>query len=67
LLERGVEVHGVDASAEMVSKLREKPGGERIPVVVADFASADAGRTFALVVLAANTIFALPDQQAQVG
>ncbi len=66
LVERGLEVHGVDASDEMVSKLREKPGGDRIPVVVADFAKADAGRDFALVFLAVNTIFALPDQQAQV-
>ncbi len=63
---RGIEVHGVDASAEMVAKLREKPGGDRIPVVVDDFAHADAGQGFSLVVLAANTIFALPDQVAQV-
>jgi SAM-dependent methyltransferase len=66
LLNRGIEVHGVDGSAEMVAKLREKPGGDRIPVVVGDFASADAGRDFTLVVLAVNTIFALPDQAAQV-
>lgn len=66
LLQRGIEVHGVDGSAEMVSKLREKPGGETIPVVIGDFAHADAGGDFALVVLAFNTIFALPDQQAQV-
>ena len=66
LLERGIEVHGVDGSPEMVSKLREKPGGDRIPVAVADFAHADAGGGFSLVVLAVNTIFALPDQQAQV-
>ncbi len=67
LLERGLEVHGVDGSPEMVAKLRAKPGGDRIPVVVGDFAASDAGRDFPLVVLAANTIFALPDQQAQVG
>jgi SAM-dependent methyltransferase len=66
LLERGLRVEGVDASSEMVSKLHEKPGGDRIPVVVGDFASADAGGGFALVVLAVNTVFALPDQQAQV-
>ena len=66
LLERGIEVHGVDGSADMVARLRQKAGGERIPVVVGDFATADAGRTFALVVLAVNTSFALPDQQAQV-
>ena len=66
LLERGIEVHGVEGSTEMVAKLQEKPGGDRIPVVVGDFAEADAGRGFGLVLLAANTIFALPDQQAQV-
>lgn len=66
LLERGLAVEGVDGSSEMVSKLRAKPGGDRIPVVVGDFAKADAGRSFALVLLAVNTIFALPDQQAQV-
>ncbi|HEV2071367.1 MAG TPA: class I SAM-dependent methyltransferase [Acidimicrobiales bacterium] len=65
LLERGLEVHGVDASAEMVARLREKPGGDRIPVVIGDFAGADAGEGFGLVVLAVNTIFALPDQEAQ--
>ena len=63
---RGVEVHGVDASEEMVTKLRAKPGGDRIPVVIGDFADVDAGQGFTLVVLAVNTIFALPDQQAQV-
>ena len=66
LLERGLDVHGVDASPEMVAKLRAKPGGDRVPVVLGDFASADAGRGFSLVVLAVNTIFALPDQDAQV-
>jgi SAM-dependent methyltransferase len=66
LVGRGIDVHGVDASEEMVAKLREKPGGDRIPVVIGDFAKVDAGRGFSLVVLAVNTIFALPDQQAQV-
>ena len=66
LLERGLDVRGVDASAEMVARLRSKPGGDRIPVVIGDFAGADAGDGFRLVVLAVNTIFALPDQEAQV-
>lgn len=66
LVDRGIDVHGVDGSTEMVSKLRGKPGGERIPVVIGDFANADAGHGFALVLLAVNTIFALPSQQAQV-
>ena len=66
LLARGLEVSAVEASPEMVAKLRAKPDGDRIPVEVGDFASADAGRNFSLVFLAANTIFALPDQAAQV-
>src|SRR4249919_2686482 len=32
LAARGVEVHGIDASAAMVERLRAKPGGEAIPV-----------------------------------
>ncbi|MBW3615982.1 MAG: class I SAM-dependent methyltransferase [Actinobacteria bacterium] len=62
----GVEVRGVEASVEMVDELRKKPGGDAIRVAVGDFARVEAGHDFALVVLAFNTIFALPDQQAQV-
>jgi 16S rRNA A1518/A1519 N6-dimethyltransferase RsmA/KsgA/DIM1 with predicted DNA glycosylase/AP lyase activity len=38
LVERGIEVHGVDASEAMVAKLREKPGGDRVTVAMGDFA-----------------------------
>lgn len=62
----GLEVHGVEASEEMVEQLRRKPGGDAVAVTVGDFALVQAGRDFALVVVAFNTIFALPDQQAQV-
>lgn len=66
LIERGIEVHGVEASPDMVAKLRKKPGSDQVRVVGADFCDVDAGSDFALVVLAFNTIFALPDQQSQV-
>jgi SAM-dependent methyltransferase len=66
LAARGVDVHGIDASQEMVDVLRAKPGGDRIPVTIGDFSEADAGRGFGLVALPANTMFALPDQAAQV-
>jgi SAM-dependent methyltransferase len=56
----------VDASPEMVARLRDKPGGSEIPVTIGNFSDVDAGGGFALVVLAVNTIFALPDQGAQV-
>jgi len=38
LARRGLEVRGVDASEEMVARLRAKPGGADIPVVMGDFA-----------------------------
>jgi SAM-dependent methyltransferase len=68
LAERGLEVHGIDGSEEMLQLLRAKPGGDRVATTVGDFAEvrlADAGE-YSLVVLAINTIYALPDQQAQV-
>src|SRR4029450_2588407 len=39
LATRGVEIQGIDASAAMVAKLREKPGGTDIPVTMGDFAA----------------------------
>lgn len=62
----GVEVHGLDASAAMVERLRAKPGGAEIPVTLADFADFHLGRTYPLVFLVFNTLFLLQDQDAQV-
>lgn len=66
LAERGLEVHGIDGSPEMIALLRRKQGGEAIPVVIGDFSDVAAGNDFALAVLAINTIYALPSQEAQV-
>jgi SAM-dependent methyltransferase len=66
LAERGLEVHGIDGSAEMAEQLRRKPGGTKMPVVVGNFAEASAGTGFGLAILALNTVFALPTQDAQV-
>jgi SAM-dependent methyltransferase len=66
LAARGLSVHGVDASPEMVARLRAKPGGDRVAVELADFTTLDLGTEFALVLLAVNTIYALPSQDAQV-
>jgi SAM-dependent methyltransferase len=66
LAERGLTVHGIDGSPEMVAALHAKQGGENIPVVIGDFSEVTAGTDFALVVLAINTIYALPSQEAQV-
>ena len=66
LAARGIAVAGIDGSVEMVDLLRGKPGGADVPVSVGDFAGTRVEGRFAVVLLAFNTVFALPDQQAQV-
>jgi SAM-dependent methyltransferase len=66
LAQRGVEVHGIDASREMVARLRAKPGGADIPVTMGDFADVGVEGTYSLVFVAFNTIFALLTQEDQV-
>jgi SAM-dependent methyltransferase len=62
----GLHVHGIDASPEMLDRLAAKPGGSDIDVTLADFSSFEVAGRFALAFLVFNTIFALPDQDAQV-
>ena len=66
LARRGVEVHGIELSRAMVARLREKPGGEEIPVTIGDFARARAGSGFVLAYLVFNTIMNLTAQAEQV-
>jgi len=68
LAQRGVEVHGIDASEAMVARLREKPGGEAIAVRIGDFGDVDSDvdRPFSLVYVVFNTLFALLTQDDQV-
>ncbi|MDQ4029538.1 MAG: class I SAM-dependent methyltransferase, partial [Actinomycetota bacterium] len=66
LAERGVQVHGIDVSEAMVERLRAKPGGDRIPVTIGDFADVAVVGRFSLVFVAFNTFFALASQQDQV-
>src|SRR5438093_203582 len=66
LAERGVEIHGVDASERMVEKLREKPGGDRIPVTIGDLADVPVEGEYPLIYVVFNTLFGLPSQDEQV-
>ena len=66
LAERGVEVHGIDASEKMVEKLRAKPGGRDIPVTIGDFADPQVEGPFDLVYVPFSTLFALTAQEDQV-
>ena len=66
LAAKGVEVHGIDASAAMVERLRAKPGGEAIPVTIGDFADLPVEGSFPLVYVVFNTFFSLLTQDEQV-
>ncbi|MEV0680214.1 class I SAM-dependent methyltransferase [Actinosynnema sp. NPDC050436] len=64
----GVDLRGVDASEAMVARMRAKPGGDRIPVVIGDMVDVDPGTDdlFAMVFVVFSTFFFLPDQDRQV-
>ena len=65
LQENGVEVHGIDASENMVARLCEKPGGDRIPVTIGDFADLGVEGEYSVIYIPFNTIFALLTQEDQ--
>ena len=67
LAARGLEVHGIDSSPAMVERLRAKPGGEALPVVIGDFADVpiEVPGGFALALVAYNTLFNLASAAAQ--
>lgn len=66
LQQKGVEVHGIDASQAMVAQLRRKPGGERIPVTFGNFADLAVEGQFFLIYVPFNTFYALLEQEEQV-
>jgi SAM-dependent methyltransferase len=65
LIERGIRVHGIDASEGMVRRLREKPNGSEMPVTIGDFADVGVPGTFSLIYLAGGTFFELGDSAAK--
>ena len=63
---RGVSVTGIELSAAMVARLREKADEETLPVVIGDMASVTAPGEFSLVYLVFNTVSNLLSQAEQV-
>ena len=63
---RGVPVSGIELSRAMLARLRAKPGGDELPVVVGDMTTATAEGTFSLVYLVFNTIGNVTSQDGQV-
>jgi SAM-dependent methyltransferase len=69
LSRRGVRVHGIELSPDMIAVLRSQDGSDAIDVTVGDFASAqvaDSMGTFTLAYLVRNTIMNLTSQDDQV-
>lgn len=66
LTARGVPVHGIDLSDAMISRLRAKPGGERVSVTVGDIATTSVDGVFSVAYIVANTIMNLTSQDEQV-
>ena len=63
---RGFDISGIEGSAEMVEKLRAKPGGNGIPVEIGDMAKVRIDGEFDFAFLVFNTLFNLTTQEAQV-
>jgi SAM-dependent methyltransferase len=63
---RGLSVHGIELSPDMVAQMRTKPGAEAVPVTVGDMTSARVPGTFDLVYLVANSIMNVTTQEEQV-
>ncbi len=65
LAEKGIELHGIDASPSMIEQLRAKRGGENIPVTMGNFADVALSGEYDLVYVVFNTFFALLTQEEQ--
>jgi SAM-dependent methyltransferase len=63
---RGVPVDGIDLSPDMVTRLREKPGGADIAVTMGDFADVPVTGSYRLIYVVFNTLFNLLTQDDQV-
>ncbi|MGB3624529.1 MAG: class I SAM-dependent methyltransferase, partial [Henriciella sp.] len=66
LKQRGFDISGIEGSSEMVEKLRKKPGGADISVLIGDMADGAIEGEFDFAFLVFNTLFNLTSQEAQV-
>ena len=66
LHQRGIEVHGIDASEAMIAQLHAKPSGDQIPVTLGNFADVAVDGQFSLIYVVLSTFFVLLTQEEQV-
>lgn len=57
LAARGLKVSGIDSSPKMVEKLREKPGGNALPVTLGNFVEVKVPGQFSLIYVVFSTFF----------
>jgi SAM-dependent methyltransferase len=62
----GRAVTGVDASTEMLERLRRRPGADAVQAVQGDMATIRVDKEFAAVIIAFSTLFLLPSQELQI-
>ncbi|MBU1746402.1 MAG: class I SAM-dependent methyltransferase [Chloroflexi bacterium] len=65
LQQSGVIVDGIDASAAMIAKLHSKSGGDKISVVLGNFADVAVAGEYTLIYVLFNTFFSLLTQEEQ--
>jgi SAM-dependent methyltransferase len=65
LAREGVSISGIEGSSAMLEKLRSKPEGAAIPVMLADFSDATPSINYSLIFALHSTIHLLPSAQAQ--
>ena len=65
LAEHGHTVIGIDSSPRMVEKLRQKPGGDNVKVVLGDFAEVDTERDAGLIFAVGQSFLQLGSQEDQ--
>ena len=65
LAAQGIQVDGIEISPAMLDQLRAKPGGDKIPVTVGDFADVPVTGTYRLIYIVWNSLFNLLTQEDQ--
>ncbi len=66
LMAAGLRVDGIELSRDMVDRMRDKPGGDKVDVITGDMSRVTTGRSYGLVYLVYNTIGNLLTQDDQV-
>ena len=66
LMNRGVNIHGIDVSDSMVGRLHAKLGAENIPVTMGNFADVQVDGQYSLIYVVFNTFYCLLSQEEQI-